>query len=133
VSGAVFAFEVGVKGAPWPPEIVNAATRGRAKAEYFSGLRDPWPDIPWTALRARKVSGPLTSAAFLRVAKMRNLPGLRCGDRVRAKDGTWEGIVVGHNDSANFEVLIDGQGPFPGNVHPGEFDVLPHEGGEEVR
>jgi hypothetical protein len=120
----VCAYEVSIAGVDWPPTVINQASRGKAKRERFLSLQDAGWEFPWTMLRARKMGSRATSAAFLRVAAMRGLPNLRCGSRVVAKDGTWKGTVTGHNDSCNFEVLIDGR-DYSGNVHPSEFDVLP--------
>lgn len=121
-AGEVFAFEVSVKGNEWS-QIVHATTRGQAKARYYRDVTDPYPDLPYTLIRARKVGRPRTSEEFIRVAVYRGLPKLRCGDRVVACGHA--GVVVGHNDSANFDVLFDPGTPYGGqvgNVHPGDFE-----------
>lgn len=119
----VFAFEVSVVDAPWPGQIINHRTRGKAKAAYYSELQDCWPDIPFTALRARKIGQPQSSAQFIRNAEYRRLPEMRCGQRVTV--GKARGVIVGHNSSANFDVLFDDDSPrYPGevlNVHPSEI------------
>lgn len=118
------AFEVGCALFPeWPPTIVNARTAGQAKAMRHAGIADAWPDVPFTAMRARAVGAPQTSAAFRRVAEMRGRPEVRCGDRIVA--GERAGTIVGHNDSANWNVLFD-DGTV-GNVHPGECRYLAQE------
>lgn len=82
---------------------------------------DAWPDVPFTAMRARKIGAPVTSEAFARVARYRGLPHVRCGDRVRV--GTDYGTIVGHNDSANFNVLFDAGSKYGAHV----LNVHPHE------
>ena len=114
----VFAFEVSVKGTDWA-RVVNARTRGAAKADYHRDVAESWPDIPFTAIQCRKLGAPRSSEDFIRVATKRGLPAMRCGDRVRVGDAT--GVIVGHNSSANFDVLFDDGGRYAGqvlNVHP---------------
>lgn len=114
---SVFAFEVSVTGTTWK-RVVNARTRGAAKYDYWLDVRDAWPDIPFTAIRARKLGKPRTSTEFLRNAKYRGI-SLKCGDRVRV--GKSGGVVVGHNSSANLDVLFDADSEYPNltlNVHP---------------
>lgn len=52
---ALAAFEVSVVGMDWA-RTVNARTSGQAKSWYFGELQNPWPDIPFTALRCRHVN-----------------------------------------------------------------------------
>lgn len=119
MSGAVFAFEVSVAGTNWS-RIVNARTRGQAKRDYHTDVVDAWPGVPFTAMRARKVGPPHTSADFIRNACYRGVPDVRCGQRVQVGNG--RGVIVGHNESANFDVLFDDDSPeYAGqrlNVHP---------------
>lgn len=120
-----YAFEITVKGRPEWAQTINATTLGRAKAEYFSDLRDAWPDVPFTALRGRKVGGPSSSEQFIRNARYRGLPALRCGDTVRVGDSS--GVVVGHDASANFRVQFAAESRYAGavlSVHPGDFQPL---------
>jgi hypothetical protein len=116
---AVFAWEVSVKGTDWSG-VVNARTSGRAKHRYHQEVVDAWPGIPYTALRCRKIGPPHTSKQFEANAKYRGLPDVRCGQRVRV--GHACGVIVGHNASANFEVLFDQDSPkYRGltlNCHP---------------
>jgi hypothetical protein len=52
------------------------------------------------------------------------MPDVRCGQRVRV--GKHVGVIVGHNSSANFNVLF-GEGEYKGktlNVHPAEVVVI---------
>lgn len=120
----IFAFEVNVKGTDWH-KVINARTAGKAKVEYWREVTDPWPSIPFTAIRCRKLGAPQSSEQFIRNAEYRRMPGVRCGDRVRC--GEARGVIVGHNSSANFDVLFDDDSPrYPGerlNVHPSEVEV----------
>ena len=115
----LFAFEVSVKGTNWT-KIVNARTAGQAKRDYHLDVRESWPDVPYTAMRCRKVGAPHTSEQFKLNAQYRGMPGVRCGQRVKVGDA--RGVIVGHNDSANFDVLFDDDSPkYAGmrlNCHP---------------
>lgn len=120
----VFAFEVSVKGTDWA-QIINARTAARAKSEYHRDVIDAWPDVPFTAIRCRKVGAPRSSSQFVRNAIYRGLPDVRCGHRVRV--GESFGAIVGHDSSALFEVLFDADAPrYAGlklSVHPSEMIV----------
>jgi hypothetical protein len=124
----VFAFEVNVAGREWA-ETVNARTSGQAKSEYFQGVRESWPGIPFTALRCRKIGRPHTSKRFEACASYRGLAGLQCGQRVVV--GGARGVIVGHNSSANFDVLFDSDSPkYAGlrlNVHPDSMEMQNEE------
>jgi len=99
---------------------VNALSAGQAKYQFLLDVRDPYPDTEYTDIRCRKIGPPHTSESFLRNARYRGMPDVRCGDRVRV--GEHEGLIAGHNGSANFDVLFT-SGPWTGktlNVHPGE-------------
>ena len=122
---AVFAFEVTVVGTDWK-QVVNAHTAGQAKHYYWRKVTDPWPDIPFTAIRARKLGAPQSTEQFKHTAKYRGLPEIECGQRVRV--GESEGVIVGSNDSANFDVLFDTNSARYGgqrlNVHPREITLM---------
>jgi hypothetical protein len=114
-----------VAGSDWGETIVNARSRGQAKVDYWRDVKDAWPDIPFTAIRARVIGGPHSSAEFIRNAAYRGMPDVRCGQRVRV--GEDEGAIVGHNSSANFDVLFDPgsrYGEIVLNVHPCEVTLL---------
>lgn len=106
----VYAFDVWVKDTDWH-KIVNERTPGRAKREYHRSVIDAWPDIPYTAMRCRKLGQPQTPREFTRTALYRGYQGgeIKCGDRVKAEGGT--GVIVGNNSSANFDVLFDADSP----------------------
>jgi hypothetical protein len=115
----VFGFEVTVVGTTWV-RVVNACSAGKAKAEYWRDVRDSYPDMPYTAIRAKKIGAPLSTDAFKDMAARRGLPDVRCGDRVVVEGGD-RGTIVGHNSSLNFDVLFDDDSRYPGqtlNVHP---------------
>lgn len=90
-------------------------------------MLDAWPDIPFTLVRVRKLGPPQSSPGFIRNAEYRQLPGLRCGQRVTV--GTATGVVVGHDGAANFEVIFDDDSPkYPGktlSVHPSGIALVP--------
>lgn len=125
----VFAFEVRHRHAPaGMARIINARSRGQAVAEYLSDIRDCWPDVQYTDLRAHKLGAPYTSDAFKRNAAYRGMPDVRCGQRVRACGAL--GVIVGHNDCANFDVLFDDDTRFKGltlNVHPSDIELVHEE------
>ena len=122
----VFAFDVWVKDTGWH-RMVNARTAGQAKREYHLDVIDAWPDVPYTAMRCRKLGLAQSTAKANRVAAYRNRPELKCGVRVKAEGGI--GRIVDGNDSANFDVLFDDDSPrYPGqrlNCHPGYIEALP--------
>ena len=121
----VFAWECNVRGKDWQ-RTINHLTAGKARYEYLMDLRDAWPDATFADITVRKVGPAHTSEAFLRTATYRGMPSLRCGARVEVLCGTKRalGVIVGHNDSANFDVLFDEDTYFNGgigNVHPSEL------------
>lgn len=115
----VFAFEVWAVGSEHR-HVMNARSAGAARYEYLLEVRDCWPDVKYTDMRSRKLGPAHTSEAFRRTARYRGMPNLRCGEAVTV-DGL-PGVVVGHNDSANFDVLFECGGI--GNVHPSELKRL---------
>jgi len=117
----IYAFHVMVKGTPDWGKTINAATAGEAKSQYHQDVSESWPDIPYTALRVRKLGPPHTSRQFENNAIYRGMPGLRCGQRVEVGIGCF-GTVVSHNSSANLNIRFDDDCPaYPGltlNCHP---------------
>jgi hypothetical protein len=107
-------FECTVKGTNWHTNV-TARTSGKAKADYFRRVRDPWPDTKFTDIRCRSLGRCITDQRFLDTAKYRGVPFARIGMRVTV-DGKW-GTIVGNNDSANFNVIFDGSDA-PLNCHP---------------
>lgn len=105
--------------------IVNARSAGKAKYEHYLDIHDCFPDLPFTAMRARRVGPVHTSEEFANCARKRGLPNVRCGQRVRV--GSQTGVIVGHNSSSNFDVLFDEGTEWAGrtlNVHPGGCVLL---------
>lgn len=120
----LFAWEVSVKGTDWT-KIVNARTSGQAKRDYHLDVRGAWPDVPYTAMRCRKIGAPHTSERFKHNAAYRGMPDVKCGQRVKV--GEARGVIVGHNESANFDVLFDADSPkYAGlklNCHPSGVEL----------
>lgn len=125
MTNGICAFEVSVKGTDWR-RIINARTAGQAKSEYHSDIRESWPDVPFTAIRCCKLGAAYTSREFHRNAIYRGLPDVKCGQLIKVGDAC--GVIIGHNSSANFDVLFDDDSPlYAGltlNVHPGECRVI---------
>jgi len=127
----VFAFAARVVNAPeWGETLYNTTTAGRAKREHLSRVCEAWPEVKFTDVRVRKVGVPHTSAEFRDTAQYRGLPQVSCGQRVELPlihGGSARGTIVGHNASANFEVLFDENSALAGrtgNVHPHELLIL---------
>lgn len=125
VHGCCYAFEVWVADVPEFRRIVNERTPGKAKAAYLMDLNESWPDYKYTDLRVRKLGGPHTSDRFRHNARYRGMPDVVCGQRVRV--GRASGVIVGHNSSANFDVMFDDDSPeYAGltlNVHPQSVEL----------
>lgn len=105
-------------------DMVNATTRSKARYKYWLDIREPRPDVSIMDIKVRKVGPAHSSAQFIHNAKYRGMPDVRCGQRVRTNG--CEGVIVGHNSSANFDVLFQ-SGKFAGatlNVHPSEIELL---------
>lgn len=123
----VYAFACRVHGAPsWGETTYNDTSAGQAKSRHWRHVTDAWPDVPYTAIRARKVGPPHTSERFKHNAAYRGMPNVKCGQRVSVNGA--EGTIVGHNSSANFDVLFDAGSRYGANVlnvHPGEIVLLP--------
>ncbi len=117
--GPVFAFEC--RFADFPPRTINTLTRGKARYEYLLDIRDSYSDATFADISVRKIGPAHTSSAFIRTAQYRGMPDARCGDPVVVNGRS--GFIVGHNDSANFDVLFV-SGDWTGavlNCHPGDI------------
>ena len=108
----ISAYECSVKGERWA-RVVNHSSPGKAKAEYFRDVKESWQDILFTAIRCRRIGAPVNPPGFDRVVEYRGV-SFKCGDRVLV--GKDHGYIVGHNSSANFDVLFDSGQTL--NVHP---------------
>ena len=120
----ICAYLVSVKGTDWTM-VINASSPGKAKHECHRSVLEAWPDVPFTAMRARRMDGHHTSPAFRANAAYRGLPNLRCGDRVKVGESC--GTVVDHDASANIVVLFDKgsrYGEIRLSVHPSEMEIL---------
>lgn len=119
------AFECNVKGTEWY-SIINHTSHAKAKYEYLRRVQDAWENVKYTDIRCRSLGPPISSERFKANAKYRGLPDVRCGNRVRV--GRSQGIIVGHDDSCNFEVLFDDADvKYPGlklSVHPSELVLV---------
>ena len=124
----IFSFEVRVDGTDWV-RIINERTAGKARRSYYNDLIDAWPDVPFTALRCRKIGGPHTSERFRSTARDRGIPSLKCGQRVTVMGNS--GTIVGHNEAANFVVIFDDESPQYGgatlSVHPQDIMIESEE------
>lgn len=96
------AFEVGLKDHGYHGTIINSTSRGKAKSRFYHDLERDWP---YTSIMCRCVGKPYTSEAFKRMALYRRIPFAYCGMKVKVGDNT--GWIVGHNDSANLDVLFE--------------------------
>ena len=119
-------FACYIPNAPWGnhERFIVAHTAGKAKVQYWNHVNDAWPDIPYTAVRVRTCKGSIVQTKeFRHTAAYRGLTFARLGMKVQCgneKNGTWNGVIVGSNSSANFDVLFS-DGPHAGvtlNCHP---------------
>lgn len=100
--------------------MINSTSRGKAKAQYLRELREYWPDYEFTDIAATCEGPPRTSDRLRRCAMYRGMPSVRAGTEVRLSDGR-TGRVVDGNDSANFDVLVDG---VVLNCHPATLELV---------
>jgi len=96
--------------------VVVARSAGAAKYRYWLDVSDACPDFPFTKMRARVIAGYAEPRGFRDCMEYRRVPFARVGMRVRFDDGK-EGTIVGHNSSANLDVIVDG-GDEVFNCHP---------------
>ncbi len=124
------AYECNVAGRDWQT-IVNHTTPGKAKSEYLRNVRDAWPDVTYRMIRVRVAGPPSTSEAFAMMRLYRKIPAAHVGMVVQV--GEHRGVIVGHNSSANLDVLF-GPGRLDGqilNCHP-NWDIRYFEGEDVV-
>lgn len=115
----ISAFECWIPDAPWgdASQIINAQSRSAAKVVYWRHVVDAWPDIPYTAVRVRKLGSAQSDASFLIGVRYRGIPHARCGDRVTWKNGG--GVIVGFGGGGAWLEVLSDEG-WRGYVHPGE-------------
>lgn len=109
-------FECNVRGKNWN-QVLYAESTGKAKSAYLREVHESWPEVPFTAITARRC-GQYEPLALRHTAIYRDLPFVQVGTVVKV--GGWYGKVVGQNSSANFDVLFV-DGPHHGltlNCHP---------------
>ena len=126
------AFACRCKGDPHETTI-NTTSAGKAKSEYFTRLLDCSPDYKFTDIRIRRLGSPVSSDGFRRNAIYRGIPFAYVGMRVKV--GEDSGRIVGHNSSANLNVLFD-DGRHKGlvlNCHPNWMMTYFDADGGEIR
>ena len=102
-------------------KTVFAQTAGKARYRCLRDLHDAgWESIEFKHIHVRVTESlsMRTIEAFARTAGYRGVPFARIGMRVQV--GNHQGIIVGNNDSANFQVFFTA-GPHRGldlNCHP---------------
>ena len=114
---AVHCYQVGVRGTDWTRDVL-ALSRGRAKADYWREVTDAWPDVKYTDITCQVGTSKRPDEEFVHTASYRGVPFAHIGMDVQV--GHWNGVIVGKNDSANFNVLFT-DGKFKGqtlNCHP---------------
>lgn len=121
VAGRVRAYACTVWGEdPHPATIINARSRGAAGYEFWRGLSDCRPDIPFTAIRVR-LNGdgsPVTSEMHRSVLEHRGRPDLVAGARVHVRK--CPGTVVGAGSGGSWiQIQYDQPGPVL-YVHPAD-------------
>jgi hypothetical protein len=103
----------------WFPDhstTVVARSAGAAKYRQWLKIVDSWSEMPFTAMRARAAPGYHEQPGFRDCMIYRGIPFAQLGMRVRFDDGKM-GTLVGHNSSANLDVIMDGDGEVL-NCHP---------------
>lgn len=84
---------------------VFAETAGKARYRYWRDMLDVLPDLLLIQCRVRlSAEGARTSDAFRRNALYRGIPFAYCGMNVKV--GGKPGVIVGHNSSANLDILF---------------------------
>lgn len=100
------AYSCTVVGTDWE-RVVHAVTASKAKYLYWLDVKDAWPDVPITDMRARSLGLPRTTERFHHTATYRKA-WFRLGDKVRVNNSI--GFVADSDSSANFVVhFISGE------------------------
>jgi hypothetical protein len=120
-----FAFECFPKKREDWKTIINARSRGKAKSQYYRSVTECW-EMDYRDIMCRKIGKPITNERFIHNAKYRGMPDIKCGQPVKV--GEARGVIVGHNSSANFNVLFDDDSvKYAGltlNVHPQDVELI---------
>ena len=115
------AFAVNVKDSPFPYRTIFHETIGKAKYQFWTDIREPYPDIKYTDItgyRIKDASDDRIHREFARTATYRGVPFAKIGMTVEV-DGV-KGEITGKNSAANFDILFL-EGDFKGqilNCHP---------------
>ena len=109
----VRAYECKVKYFDWRT-TVHAETASKARYRYWLHVREPYPDVRLIDIEVLSCGPPVTDDKFRRIAEYRGVPFAHVGMRVIACGKP--GVLVGANDSSNFDVLFEGG--VVGNCHP---------------
>lgn len=110
-------------GSNWTQTTILAASPGKARYQRYLDLREAGWEVPFQAIRVRSLGARIVlsesrEAAFAHTAKSRGLSFAQIGMRVEVEGNA--GVIIGTNDSANFDVLFT-SGPRAGqkgNCHP---------------
>ena len=111
--GEMMQYECSLDGSHW--SSFNATSYGKAKVQFYNYLDG---DFDYTYIRCRKVGPIFTSDEFIRNAKYRGIEFAYCGMVIKVAGEN--GIIVGHNSSANLNVFFP-DGKYKGqtqNCHP---------------
>jgi hypothetical protein len=101
---------------PWSSQVATSPSGAKYKYWQSMDFYDSFSEC-FMMFEVRLEGGPLwpTSEAFRENAQYRGIPFAYCGMRVEVAGKP--GIIVGHNSSANLDVLFDGWDR-PSNCHP---------------
>jgi len=113
-NGELKSYECSLDGENWTN--LNTTSRGSAKATFYRHYSDL--GINYIDIKCRCKGKPYTSEDFKRNAKYRNIEFAYCGMVIDVNGK--KGIIVGHNSSANLDVLFT-EGTNKGyviNCHP---------------
>ena len=124
----VLCYECWFSHAPWrgrhgniDHETVYAFSSGAAKARYLRLVREFWGDIPFIAIRARRLKEFPEDANLTKICKYRGIPTLRAGKSIVSIGGKIA-TAIGANDSANINVIYETG--TTGSVHPNGLTVI---------
>jgi len=95
---------------------IHARSAGDAKARFLRSLDI---DFQFISIRCRCAGEPVTTPDIRRTAEYRGVPFAKAG--MRLFDVGKAGVIVGHNSSANWDVLFDDGTKWAGqvvNCHP---------------
>lgn len=109
---------------------IIAFSYGQAKSIYLRYVSDVWDDVKYTDIRCRCIGKPVTSSNFKRNAEYRSIPFAYVGmvveiditkqdELVPSQRKRRFGWIVGHNSSANLDVMFKvGNRLWTDNCHP---------------